>query len=154
LRSNRRRRASSPLRPAPPPEQPKAIPESQHVVGPLDQRAGQPSAEQPDGDRPVAGSETASPPPVDATTAKVAKKSSAPKKRSRKKTVYQTPQGKRAGAVLDLIFKDGNYPAKTEIAWIDLWDRFCKAYEVYTKSNPSKLSMPSQRVVRRKLGWD
>ena len=56
--------------------------------------------------------------------------------------------------MLDLIFKDGNYPAKTEIAWIDLWDRFCKAYEVYTKSNPSKLSMPSQRVVRRKLGWD
>jgi hypothetical protein len=78
----------------------------------------------------------------------------APKKRARKKTVYESPQGTRAGAVLGRIFKDGNYPTKTEVVWADLWDQFCKEYARYLKDKPSKLPMPSQRTVRRKLGWE
>jgi hypothetical protein len=78
----------------------------------------------------------------------------APKKRSRRKTVYRGAQGERADAVLKRIFKDGNYPTETEVVWVDLLIQFCKQYEHYAKSNPSKLPMPSPRTIRRALGWE
>jgi hypothetical protein len=88
----------------------------------------------------------------------------APKKRSRRKAVYQSSQKVRAHAVLDRIFKDKNYPTQTEIPWSELSNRFREEYERYEKDNLSKLyakttptkklSMPSARTIRRALGWE
>jgi hypothetical protein len=88
----------------------------------------------------------------------------APKKRSRRKAVYQSSQTVRARAVLDRIFPDKNYPTKDQIFWPELWDRFSAEYELYVKDNPSKLYaktnptkkllMPSERTLRRALGWE
>ena len=81
--------------------------------------------------------------------------SSIPKKRSHRKPVYQRSQGKRAGAVLDRIFKDRDYPTETEVIWADLWHQFCEEYKSYMKDKPpSNASMPSERTVRRRLGWE
>jgi hypothetical protein len=88
--------------------------------------------------------------------------SSVPRKRSRKKAVYQSPQMRRARAVLDRLFPDRNYPARTDISWPELWNLFCDEYVRYEKDNLLKLSvkptkklpMPSERTVRRALGWE
>jgi hypothetical protein len=82
------------------------------------------------------------------------KPSPALKKQSRQKTVYQTPQGRRANAVLQRMFKHRDYPAETEIAWVDLWEEFCGEYERYAKDSPSGLPRPAERTVRRQLGWE
>jgi hypothetical protein len=86
--------------------------------------------------------------------------SSAPKKQSRKRAVRQAPQQKRARAVLDRMFPDGNYPTEGQISWFELRHRFNDEYARYEKDNPSKLyaktklTMPSVRTIRRALGWE
>jgi hypothetical protein len=110
---------------------------------------------------------TAPPPPItqlDEPSETDPAASPAPKKRSRRKAVYQSSQTVRAYAVLDRLFPDKNYPTKGQIPWPELWDMFCHEYERYEKDNPSKLytktnptkklPMPSVRTVRRALGWE
>ena len=90
--------------------------------------------------------------------------SSAPKKQSRRKAVYQSAQTVRARAVLDRLFPDKKYPTKGEFPWPDLRNMFCEEYErymkdtaskLYAKTNPTKkLLMPSERTLRRVLGWE
>jgi hypothetical protein len=126
------------LEPSPPAAQPAAQPVSEPVAS-LESPAARAAAE------PELSPEPESPEPAP---------SSALKKRSRRKTVYQSPQSKRAGTVLDRIFKGRDYPAKTEIAWVDLWTQFCEEYERYKKDNPSELPRPSERTIRRQLGWE
>jgi hypothetical protein len=80
----------------------------------------------------------------------------APKKRSRKKTTRGGAQIRRAKTVLDRIFPEGKYhgryPDEDEMAWPDVWDKFCKEYSRYAKECPSKLECPSQSTVRRVMG--
>ena len=70
----------------------------------------------------------------------------------------------RARAVLDRIFQDKNYPTKGDIPWPEpLGEMSSEEYARYIKDNSSKLyvktsptkklPMPSERTLRRALGW-
>jgi hypothetical protein len=62
----------------------------------------------------------------------VASAEAAPEKRSRKRAVREGPQTRRASAVLNRIFPDG-YPDEDEMAWPDVWNRFCDEYPHYAE---------------------
>ena len=78
--------------------------------------------------------------------------SSAPKKRSRKRTPHTGAQRQRATAVLKRIFPEGRYPDENEMAWADVWIKFSEEYARYAKEHPSNLKCPSPSTVRRVMG--
>jgi hypothetical protein len=83
--------------------------------------------------------------------------SSAPKKRSRKRTAHGGAQMRRATAVLNRIFPNegkyrDRYPDEDEMTWPDVWLKLCEEYERYAKEYPSKYRCPSQSTVKRVMG--
>jgi hypothetical protein len=78
--------------------------------------------------------------------------SSAPKKRSRKKTPHGGAQTRRATTVLKRIFPEGRYPDENEMAWADVWIKFKEEYPRYAKEYSSKYGCPSPSTVKRVMG--
>jgi hypothetical protein len=130
--------------PAEPPSEPKLAPPTEPEVRMMATEAATSSPES----EPTPSAESSQLPQVELMS------SSAPEKRSRRKTVYRSGPRERARAVLGRIFEDHKYPTEDEVVWADLWVQIGKEYAIYAKTNPSKLGIPSKRTFRRELGWE